>query len=386
MPLYHDLNEIARGATFPEMEDAAPLVFWDGYGLSHRGSGIFIHASQLGRALIGEGVSPILMGNEGIHKNFPEFDVIGVKQGAFSKLSESKLVRPTKSFQHLKNLSKPFIYHGLSNINLPLIGRNPHARFVVTIHDVIPLLAPKSVSKKYFLQFRAALKNVCSRADAIICVSQWTAKTLQAHTSVDPGKIHVIMNGRPKVQIKVAREPSNSIKLISVGRFEPYKNFDRLIQLVRQMKQLSLTLVTDRSGKAQFEEFGKDLIEDQRLQVFTHQTPEQLVSHYCAADVYVHMSQFEGFCLPAVEAMATALPVVYRLGSGIDEVCGHDVCRPLGEFATADDWMEAIATMAEDSKSAEFPERLEQHLSKLDDWGQAAKKVKNLYESLLARP
>ena len=168
MPLYHHLRDLPRGGSSSGNGDQAPLVFWDGYGLENRRSGIFVHANELGRALMGIGVRPILMGNDGIHANLSDFDVISVKQGVFGALTETKLMRPTKCFSYLREIPNPFVYHGLSNINLPLLGTTTQARFVITIHDVIPLLAPRSVSKKYFLQFKALLAQVVSRADAVI--------------------------------------------------------------------------------------------------------------------------------------------------------------------------------------------------------------------------
>jgi glycosyltransferase involved in cell wall biosynthesis len=40
---------------------------------------------------------------------------------------------------------------------------------------------------------------------------------------------------------------------------------------------------------------------------------------YRSADVYLNLSEFEGFGLPLAEAILHRLPVVYRKGTGMDE-------------------------------------------------------------------
>src|SRR5205823_4578939 len=52
-------------------------------------------------------------------------------------------------------------------------------------------------------------------------------------------------------------------------------------------------------------------------------TDDELASHYAAADVFVCLSEHEGFCNTVVEAMATGTPVLAYASSAIPETVGH---------------------------------------------------------------
>jgi glycosyltransferase involved in cell wall biosynthesis len=47
--------------------------------------------------------------------------------------------------------------------------------------------------------------------------------------------------------------------------------------------------------------------------------PPVLAAHYCHADVFVCLSEHEGFCVPLVEAMHHGVPVVAQASSAIPE-------------------------------------------------------------------
>lgn len=78
---------------------------------------------------------------------------------------------------------------------------------------------------------------------------------------------------------------------------------------------------------------------------------EELVQTYAAAEVAVVPSLYEGFSLPAVEAMACAVPVVATTGGALPEVVGPDggagLLVPPGEPAAL---AVALGTLLDDSE------------------------------------
>ena len=52
-------------------------------------------------------------------------------------------------------------------------------------------------------------------------------------------------------------------------------------------------------------------------------TEAELGTVYRSADVFVCLSEHEGFCVPLLEAMALGIPVIARAAGAVAEVAGH---------------------------------------------------------------
>lgn len=177
-----------------------PEVYWDSLGLDRPDSGIGVYGASLLRELAAIEVFPKI-----VVPNYLEF--FPVKQQRLSgeprflsKLPARKLWGSEFSFNSINpdlQATRPTIYHGLSNFNLPCIRRpKPQAvRFVLTVHDLIPILAGSSVSRALRLQSRFLLPRALERADSIIAVSNWTSSTLAERFPQHCSKITVIPNG-----------------------------------------------------------------------------------------------------------------------------------------------------------------------------------------------
>lgn len=353
-------------------------VFWDGYGLGVKGSGVFVHARKLAAALGNYGISPCLVTTEAWSQALPELDAaILESRYLFRRFFESKLVWPLRVRysleKYLQKSQEIGIIHGLSNLNLT---RRPagdtRLRSVLTVHDLIPLLAPWSVSSLSAWQFRIGFPWAIEAADRIICVSEWTLRTLLQHFPKASSKAVVIRNGiEPLLRPHPKKIRSSTVRLLCVARNEPYKNLGLLGEIARYAKSsIEIDLVTDRP------------LVMPGVRVHRRIDDQTLRNLYNIADVYIHPSMYEGFCLPAAEAIAAGLPIVYLSGSGIDEVAGNVVGFPLERNASISMWLERIQEAINAAASPSFLDNVNNWTKQMPSWSDSAFALKSLYTEL----
>ena len=346
-------------------------VVWDSYGLDNPHSGIGRHGCKLLSKMSRLGSMPLVL------RSKPDFlsanSSLYVSGKLPSKIGYSLFLRKAKA--QIEGSGQDLVFHGLSNFNIP---RKASFKTVLTVHDLIPLLQPSNVSLTQSLQCKFLIPRALASADAVICVSAWTKQTIQDLFPNYASKCVVIPNGRDSQNSIVSRETS-SIKLLTVSRYESYKGFDTIIRLVSKLDQeISLDFVTDERGKAYLEENGRDLLSAGRIRIHLSLSDESLNSLFLTSDILLHASQLEGYCLPASEALARGLPVVYQSGSGVDEVVGNGgVGIKAGE--SIDQWVDTVRQVF--SELGPWRGRAEEAFRRLDTWDEVAKKTLSVYNN-----
>ena len=126
--------------------------------------------------------------------------------------------------------------------------------------------------------------------------------------------------------------------LVSVGANSRRKRFDKLIEafslVAKELPEARLTIKTDKKNKPG----GFNLIELARSHGVAHGvsiierelTEAELALFYASADIYVHTAEWEGFCIPVIEAMACGLPVVTHPVQGPGELIPYPELRVPG--------------------------------------------------------
>ena len=232
------------------------------------------------------------------------------------------------------------VFHS-PNYMIPLMafprGRSAQVKCVTTIHDVIPLLfpdhAPKTRKTRLFPIFRALMREVGKRADAIITVSDASRRDIIEQLGI-PGeaadKVHTIYNGvserysPPSETGSIGADPV----LLYVGRADPYKNVDLLIQALAQIRSeasVPARLVIAGSPDPRYPqamELARALGIADAVTWTGYLTDEELVETYQSADLLVHPSRYEGFGLQIIEAMACGTPVISSNAGSLPEVTG----------------------------------------------------------------
>jgi glycosyltransferase involved in cell wall biosynthesis len=165
---------------------------------------------------------------------------------------------------------------------------------------------------------------VARRLDAIITSSQASAGEIQRDFAIAPERLHMLGNGidtdlfRPDPQI--ARVPG---EILCVGRTsDPNKGVSLLIRALAKLPaDVRLVLVDEDHPLHDARKLAAKLgVAPERLRITGRVETDELVRLYQRASLVVVPSLYEGFGLPATEAMACGAPVVASAAGALPEV------------------------------------------------------------------
>lgn len=119
--------------------------------------------------------------------------------------------------------------------------------------------------------------------------------------------------------------------ILFVGRFAPNKRQEDLIKLLYYLRRVQpaarLVLVgntDDREYVGWLNSLARDLgLDHTAIRVTGHVSHEDMLTYYRCADVYVSMSEHEGFGKPLIESMYCGLPVVAYASSAVPYTLGE---------------------------------------------------------------
>ena len=191
-------------------------------------------------------------------------------------------------------------------------GRPPTT---VTVHDLLALQAPETMSRWNRTYSRRTLAPVLRAADRVVASTEHAAGELERRLGIDRGRVRVVPLG---VDRRFAGPASSSpvagAYVLFVGTPEPRKNLARLADATRSV---GLPLVVAGAGG-----WGDGRPADPSIRWLGAVSDDDLVGLYAGAACLAIPSLYEGFGLPALEAMAAGCPVVAGRAGALPEVCG----------------------------------------------------------------
>ena len=197
------------------------------------------------------------------------------------------------------------------------------APLVVTVHDLAWAHAPDRHTRQGHRVLRRSLEVTRDAATLVVTSSEASRRDLEEH-GIDAARLRVIPLGvdEPRATPAEITDVRNSYGLPSrfvlfVGTLEPRKN---LARLAAAMKRLDAPMPLVVAGPTGWGDVAAGVDGDVRFLGFVPAAHKRAL--FAAAEVFAYPSEFEGFGLPVLEAMAQGTPVVTSRGTSTEEVAG----------------------------------------------------------------
>jgi len=315
---------------------------------------------------------------------------------AYDKLKELCKQRPFDIIHDNQSLGYGLLL--MKRLNIPVIA---------TIHHPLPIDREADLEQATGLRERWRVRKfysfirmqafVSRRLERIITVSQSAAKKTEHFFKVPAEKLKVIYNGIDTQLYSMNEKASrNRYGLIMVGNTDDRKK--GVLYLLKALQLLEkdgikLTIVDDAERHSTYTDdvgplpsYGLKLVRKLNLDGAVHftgrLTREELAQHYYSAQIAVVPSLYEGFGLPAAEAMACGTPVIASTGGALPEVVGDaGMLVPSGR---ADALAAAIKQLLNDEQAQQrMREAGRKRVEDKFNWEQAARKTLEVYQEVI---
>jgi len=233
---------------------------------------------------------------------------------------------------------KPDILH----LTCPVPITMPGVKQVCTVHDVIPFVLPDSTSI-YLPGFYRMLRAALAKTDLVFAISEQTKHDLINYFGLDEDKIHLTYQAVdvPNTILQTDDEELDQFLrgnyqlergnyFVYFGAIEPKKN---ILRILDALKTASISRPLVLIGRyAWLSDEIRDVVQElvsrrfddgrPRLIRMAHLPRRDLLYVVRGARCAIFPSLYEGFGLPALEAMQLGCPVITSNVSSMPEVCG----------------------------------------------------------------
>lgn len=272
----------------------------------------------------------------------------------------------------------------------PLAGA---VRSIVTIHDLSWRQTPESYSPLERARQRRWTSLAARHASAIAVVSESTKTDFLALHPSASGKVQTIAPGIDDSRFNAVsagevrrvrdRYSLEGRFLLALGSFHPRKNLPMLVEAYDRFRSGSperlQLLVAGRGGSDSARVLARIARSPFRQDILLsgYVPREDLPGLYSGAELFVMVSLYEGFGIPALEAMACGTPVLVSDLPVFEEVCGEAALKvnPRDPEAIAAGISEAIRDTPQRSRRLQAGiEKARKH-----SWEESAARLREMF-------
>ena len=306
-----------------------------------------------------------------------------------------------RAWDNLKHRQTDFdLIHDNQTLGWGLLGLHKLLPVLATIHHPITVdrqleieharTWTEEIGKRRWYAFTRMQTQVAKRMDRVMTVSENSKLDIASGHKVDSDKIHVVPVGvdpelfRPMPD--VAKVPGRIITTASAD--VAMKGLVFLLEAaakVRAERHVELVIIGKMKEGSKTEATLRELGLQDVVQFVSGVSDERIVELYAESELACVPSLYEGFSLPAIEAMSCTTPLIATTGGALPEVTGthNETCFqvPPGD---SDALAGMIRTALDDAElrarvGAAGRERVVNHWS----WKHTAVKTVDQYRALL---
>jgi len=228
--------------------------------------------------------------------------------------------------------------------------------------------------------------RVARRIAPIITASRSAARDISTEFGVSPSRVRVVPLGVDTDEFHPRPRPREAGRIVAVASADtPLKGIDTLVRAVAKLateREVSLTVVGRPSPRT--ERLIGELSVDDRVGFVEGIDGAAVAERLSGAEIAVVPSLYEGFSLPAVEAMASGTPLVATKTGALPEVTGDAaVLVPPGDV---EELRSALAGLLDQPSRREALGRAGlQRVRERFTWRAAAQATVRCYREAIAR-
>jgi len=233
--------------------------------------------------------------------------------------------------------------------------------------------------------------------DAIIAVSQSTARDLEDLLNVPPAKIRVIHEAvDPAFSRTASMEDELQVLssfgihapfILTVGTIEPRKNLPFLVRVLakwHERSSLKIKLVIVGGAGWGMNELRNEIARwnaESWVHLTSYLDQKSLAVLYRRCLLFAFPSIYEGFGLPLLEAMTCGAPIIASNNSSIPEIV-HSAAL-LVETDCEDAWIEGIQRLIHDSALTQQLIQTGYSQVRMFSWEKTASETEDVYKDIL---
>lgn len=263
---------------------------------------------------------------------------------------------------------------------------------LLTFYDIIPQKYPAYVSVRARRLSKIMKTIALSRAKHVVCISEATQRDLLDTYHIQKEKVTAVPLAADPRFAPQSQEAVQELRThyqlpkrfaLYLGINKPHKNLLRLLQAWRQLENPNETLVIAGAWDERYPEakqYAEQYLSDQQVRFLGRIANDDLPTLYTAATIFIFPSQYEGFGLPVIEAMACGTAVACANASSLPEVGGRAAVYfdPLN----IDEMLQAIQTLLNYDDVRQEYAQLGQKQSQKFSWQKTAQATLNIYRRL----